>query len=151
MEKFQYFNGVKFTRDDRTGYYLNSTIRKRMHQYVWEFFYGEIPEGYCVHHIDHDKSNNEIDNLVLMKIKDHSRFHGNERAKSCYEDMCKNLIENAVPKSKQWHKSEDGKKWHSDHAKETCKNLNPIKYICTFCGKEYESKNRYGKNQNTFC
>ena len=41
-EKYQYFNGLKFTRDDKTGYYLNSTIRKRMHRYVWEFYNGQI-------------------------------------------------------------------------------------------------------------
>ena len=52
-----WFNGIKFTKDDKTGYYLNSSIRKRLHRYVWELHYGEIPEGYHIHHIDFDKSN----------------------------------------------------------------------------------------------
>ena len=57
--KYQYFNGLKFTRDDKTGYYLNSTIEKRMHRYVWEFYNGPIPKGYDIHHKDEDKANNE--------------------------------------------------------------------------------------------
>ena len=35
-----WFNGIKFTKDDKTGYYLNSSIRKRLHRYVWELHYG---------------------------------------------------------------------------------------------------------------
>ena len=58
-----WFNGIKFTKDDKTGYYLNSSIRKRLHRYVWELHYGEIPEGYHIHHIDFDKSNNDISNF----------------------------------------------------------------------------------------
>ena len=57
--KFAYFNGLKFTRDDKTGYYLNSTIRKRLHRCVWEYYNGEIPKGYHIHHKDNDKSNND--------------------------------------------------------------------------------------------
>lgn len=34
--KYQEYNGVIFCRDEKTGYYLNSTLRVRMHRYVWE-------------------------------------------------------------------------------------------------------------------
>ena len=56
-EKFQFFDGRKFTRDEKTGYYLCSTkdligSRKRMHVYVWEYYNGLVPEGYHIHHID---------------------------------------------------------------------------------------------------
>lgn len=139
-DKFQYFNGLKFTRDDKTGYYLNSTIRMRMHRYVWEFYNGEIPAGYCVHHIDHDKSNNEINNLSLMKIGDHTSMHGYERAESSYDEMIRNLNENARPKASEWHASEDGKLWHSKHGKEVAKSLVPKICKCKNCGKEYLNK-----------
>ena len=44
---------------------------KYVHRLVWEQNIGEIPEGYVVHHKDGDKSNNNLENLQLMKIKDH--------------------------------------------------------------------------------
>ena len=36
------------------------------HRFVFECFFGEIEEGMCVHHIDHNKTNNGIDNLILV-------------------------------------------------------------------------------------
>ena len=76
MEKYIYFNGIKFTRDEKTGYYLNSTIRKRLHRYVWEFYNGSIESGYDIHHIDGDKSNNDISNLAKMSRHKHAEIHG---------------------------------------------------------------------------
>ncbi|RTK92974.1 MAG: HNH endonuclease, partial [Neisseriaceae bacterium] len=58
MEKIKYFNHIRFTLDNQSGYYLSA--RKingkqiRMHRYIWEFFNGIIPDGFCIHHIDHD-------------------------------------------------------------------------------------------------
>ena len=36
------------------------------HRFVYECFYGEIPEGMQIHHIDHDKQNNALDNLQMV-------------------------------------------------------------------------------------
>ena len=77
-EKYQYFQGVKFCRDDSTGYYLNGTIHERMHRYVWEHYCGKIPEGFQIHHIDGDKSNNGIDNLAMMTDSAPQKLHGAE-------------------------------------------------------------------------
>ena len=75
MDKKQIeYNGLKFNRDDKTGYYLSTTNvngkRKRLHRYVWECNYGEIPKGYHIHHIDENKGNNSIENLELIKAGD---------------------------------------------------------------------------------
>ena len=35
----------------------------------------KIPDGYCVHHIDLDKGNNNPENLCLMTRKDHAKAH----------------------------------------------------------------------------
>lgn len=139
-DKFQYFNGIKFTRDDKTGYYLNSTIRMRIHRYVWEFYNGPIPDGYCVHHIDHDKGNNNIENLSLMKRDDHTSMHGYERAETSYDEMIRNLDENARPKASEWHGSKAGIEWHSKHGKEVAESLVPQICKCNQCGKEYLNK-----------
>lgn len=40
----------------------------------------EIPKGFCVHHLDGDKTNNDISNLELMSISAHARLHLLERA-----------------------------------------------------------------------
>lgn len=49
------------------------------HRFVYECFYGEIPEGMQIHHIDHDKQNNALDNLQMVTDEEnklHSRLAG---------------------------------------------------------------------------
>ena len=40
----------------------------------------EIPRGWCVHHIDGDKVNNNPNNLAFLTIAAHTRLHQLERA-----------------------------------------------------------------------
>lgn len=48
----------------------------REHRLVMEGFLGRYLEiGECVHHIDGNKMNNSIENLELMTIEQHVRFH----------------------------------------------------------------------------
>lgn len=136
--KHQYFNGIMFTRDDKTGYYLNSTIRQRMHRYVWEFYNGKITDGYCVHHIDHDKSNNDITNLALMEIGEHTKMHGVERDALSHEEMCMNLSKNARPKASEWHRSEEGRKWHSEHINGQIRRGEEKEIVCQKCGIKFQ-------------
>ena len=69
MQKYQYYHGIKFTLDKKSGYYQNSTIHKSLHRFVWEENKGEIPKGYEIHHVDFDKSNNHIYNLMMLRKK----------------------------------------------------------------------------------
>lgn len=41
------------------------------HIYVWEKVNGKVPKGFVIHHIDHDRTNNDIENLELMTKKKH--------------------------------------------------------------------------------
>ena len=51
---------------------------KRLHREVWTYHNGDIPKGYHVHHIDHNRSNNSIDNLNLIKGTEHLHQHMEE-------------------------------------------------------------------------
>jgi hypothetical protein len=39
----------------------------------------EIPQGFHVHHIDENKTNNNLNNLALLEAGAHARLHGLER------------------------------------------------------------------------
>ena len=45
------------------------------HCLVWEEHYGKIPDGMQIHHIDHNKTNNDISNLKLVTPLEHKRLH----------------------------------------------------------------------------
>lgn len=148
MEKYIYFNGIKFTRDEKTGYYLNSTIRKRLHRYVWEFYNGPIESGYDIHHIDGNKSNNDISNLAKISRKKHAEIHGDMQSEELIAKKRINMKEKVLPEAIKWHKSEEGRKWHSKHSLEISKNLKEKMYVCLNCDKHFYKK-PYGTNK--FC
>ena len=77
-ENTQIFNNLIFKRS-KDGYYLNPA--GAMHRVVWNYFNGEIPEGYQIHHKDLDKNNNDISNLQLLTFSEHAKIHSNIRAK----------------------------------------------------------------------
>ena len=137
--KYQYFQGVKFTRDDKTGYYLNSTVRKRMHTYVWEFYNGAIPDGFCIHHIDRNRANNDISNLELVERRAHAVYHGKLLTEEERQRRRENLTVTARPKAAEWHKSDAGQEWHKKHYANTSKAIFTAVHtaVCQNCGKEY--------------
>lgn len=57
----------------------------QVHLLVWIAANGPIPPGMVVHHIDHDKRNNDIANLVLMTHQEHCEHHNQKypRIKAC--------------------------------------------------------------------
>jgi hypothetical protein len=132
--KYIEYDGLRFCRDEKTGYYLNSTIRKRLHRYVWEKEVGEIPKGCQIHHINGDKSDNRIDNLAIMTASGHLRLHGQEQSR---KEKCRENIKKATPEAIKWHKSEEGRKWHRENFNPEIAHKREQK-ICEQCGKEYE-------------
>jgi hypothetical protein len=53
----------------------NSKVKNYfVHRLVYENFVGEIPNGYFVNHIDEVKTNNTIDNLNLMTVKENDNW-----------------------------------------------------------------------------
>lgn len=57
---------------------------KFLHRLIWEDFWRtEVPEGYVIHHRDHNHLNNCILNLQLMRWEDHSILHiGDQKGKN---------------------------------------------------------------------
>ena len=94
-------DGMKFARDARTGYYLHSKSGGvsgiRLHRYIWEKHNGPIPSGYEIHHIDHDKENNDITNLALLTVEDHRAIHSAELTDERRRQMHDNILATAIP------------------------------------------------------
>lgn len=53
------------------------------HHLVWERETGcSVPQGCILHHKDHNKYNNTINNLQLMTVEEHARLHRRPKKKA---------------------------------------------------------------------
>lgn len=148
--KTAFFNGIKFRKDMKTGYYLAGKPtyngkRERLHVYVWRYFNGPVKDGYHVHHKDENKDNNDIENLTCICGKTHMKYHLLKYTANHREEMAENLVKNVRPKASEWHRSETGRQWHREH----CQHLwDKTEHICEYCGKPYMTV-EHGNNR--FC
>lgn len=61
----------------RRVYFMATTFpRNYLHRDVYVTYNGEIPDGWHVHHIDHDPLNNAPENLAVMSPEAHAALHG---------------------------------------------------------------------------
>lgn len=70
--------GNAYKRKD--GYYqISSGVNqgKLLHRLIYEENFGPIPEGFHIHHLDNDKNNNALENLVLISKSNHHKLHFN--------------------------------------------------------------------------
>ena len=132
----QEFNGKTYYLYPNERYYSKGC--KRLHRVVWEFYNGKIPKGYHIHHVDNNTSNNAIENLNLVHASLHYRFSGKKRFKENPE-FAEEFHSKGIEKAKEWHNSEEGLKWHSEHAKKTWINRKQYFKNCEVCGNQYQT------------
>lgn len=71
-------DGITFRVSVVSGYIvitLSDGSKKFLHHYVWEEHNGPILSGMHVHHINGQRTDNRIQNLMLMTSSDHLRLH----------------------------------------------------------------------------
>lgn len=144
-DKRQSFNGVSY-------YLCGNYFQKkgvRLHRAVWEYHNNKsVPHGYHVHHIDGDRANNDIENLSLELGIEHIKEHMKEPERV---ENGKRAIKFAQEKAPEWHRSAEGKAWHSQHAKDTAAKMTDKDYSCSYCGQAFKSKYTYPADKNRFC
>lgn len=134
----QTFNGKEYTLYKGERYFSRGT--KYLHRVVWEHYNGVIPKLYQIHHIDGNPHNNDISNLQLLHYQEHASYESKRRWSENYDEMYKKFTLKGQEMAKDWHKSEEGRKWHSEQAKNSYEKREFRTLVCEVCGKEYQTK-----------
>ena len=80
-QKKEYLRRVLFYEDQSSKTVL-------IHRLVYEAFVGEIPKGFQIHHLDGNKQNNHVNNLIALSSRDHILLEtslDNSRIKGMYK------------------------------------------------------------------
>lgn len=112
---------------------------KSLHRRIWVDHFGEIPKGYHIHHKDEDPGNNDINNLECLSPKQHRAKHkmwGGRRDESLKHMKVMNA------RASEWHKSEEGRAWHSAHGIKIWGQREPTEKQCENCGLPFSDITR---------
>ena len=96
------YMGKKYAIEQKTGYYVcTSGNRKRLHVAIWEHEHGvDVPPGCVIHHLDWNKTNNAINNLICLTVAEHEQIHniiGGEKGKALGYELVKNRVDGLPP------------------------------------------------------
>lgn len=141
------FNGLTYYKDERTGRYFS---RMSLSRVVWTYFNGEIPEGYEIHHVDENKSNDDITNLQMMTKSEHWKIHGKNFGKVKTKKTAKFIC---IACGKEYESTNTGNnRYCSKKCRESYRrNMYQATFTCIFCGKEF-SAYKYSKSRvRKFC
>lgn len=128
-----------------TGRYLASTRKingeRLLHRQVWVQHNGPIPDGYVIHHKDHDWRNNDISNLECVEKGDHAKDHIVERwLDEKQAQAFRDGLEKAREAAKAWHSTPEGLDLHRNNGRLAWENRQPVALKCEVCGSDFQAK-----------
>lgn len=126
---------------DQRGYFFHRRAdgtTLSLHRDVWERERGKIPDGWHVHHKNEDKGDNRIENLECLSAQEHMLLHGQTNP---WVGSAENLehLDSMRDKAAEWHRSAEGRAWHSEHGRKSWEERAWTEKTCQHCGSEYKT------------
>jgi predicted nucleic acid-binding Zn ribbon protein len=156
------FNGIRFRRYPTSHtwaeavYFTPGKADKsrgvgRLHEEIWKAEHGRIPNGCVIHHADFDPLNNESANLVCLSQEEHRRVHAERTSRRMQTPEARAHLARIRPLASEWHRSEEGRAWHREHATRAMAKREPVRLVCRHCGGRFESLQPWAKFCSNNC
>ena len=147
-ERHQKFNGIVYCMSNAPRMEGRYFKLLSLHRMVWTCYNGEIPDGYDIHHIDFDKNNNDISNLVALPKSIHQSLHARKNGLKTRKNRGKFVCVNC---GRVYEADDNGQNLYC--SKKCLENYKKnVLYaeirVCVHCGKEF-SAYKYGHQK--FC
>lgn len=110
------YNGIEFNESlivNRESDGRRCLITFPIYQLVWKVFCGDPPNGYDIHHINHNKFDDRLENLELLEHGEHTSHHQTNRVRSDEE------LENQRISQTGKHKGELNGMYDKHHTEES--------------------------------
>jgi hypothetical protein len=146
-----------------TRYYIQTTGKyyssrnpvqgtRSLHRRIWIEHHGSIPVGMDIHHIDGDWKNNDISNLKCVEESRHLSKHTKASFRNKeYRKAVEAGRQKAIKAAVAWHRSAEGKEWHSQHGKEAWIGRKKFIVKCATCGKPFKASFKRAKHCSKSC
>ena len=120
---------------------------ERLHRVAYKHYFGEIPKGYHVHHVDGNVKNNSPENLILLSQQDHMKLHMNEKERNDQQkQIAKASWKRLDRQRREWAKTEKGKAWYKEHWKNSIgKSMIPEERECAHCHQKFTSTAKHAR------
>lgn len=133
-DEHQEFLGKIYIKRPRGGHYFCGS--HSIHRDVWCWYYGEIPKDYVIHHIDGNKSNNNLANLQLMSNAAHTALHFSRKTLAVCEICGRTFLTSQnKPRTTCSAKCYDKKRYNAGLSKNPNRAFE--QRVCAICGKKF--------------
>ena len=133
---YRLYKGQRYFR--RTDKKTSKSGIKYLHRAVWEYHYGQIPNGLMIDHINRDKADNRIENLRLVTAKENRMNVDPEVNQKSRERM---IAYNSQDYGKWWQ-DEEKKKKRAERLSLSWKKREAFEKKCLYCGKVFTARHK---------
>ena len=141
-------------RHRRVYYMATTSPRTYLHQDIYEDRHGPIPDGFHIHHINHDPLDNRVENLAALSPEAHAVLHGQEASR---------IIRTCAECGEQFSAVRYRAKWCSPACKERNRRRAGTAYVrpkvepmaesrnCEECGAEFIARRPWARFCTSLC
>lgn len=133
---YRLYKGQRYFR--RTDKKTSKSGIKYLHRAVWEYYYGQIPNGLMIDHINRNKTDNRIENLRLATAKENRMNVDPEVNQKARERITAYNSQDCG----KWWQDEAKKKKRAERLSLSWKKREAFEKKCLYCGKVFMARHK---------